>query len=336
MRRIRCFNVLIMMYIRREKDLKLREKRNPNRKQGKSIYRADRLSFLSEIICNSILAIFSIMCIIPFVFIIIISLTDEMTLAQNSYSFFPEKWSLEAYRYVFQTGEQLFTSYMVSIFITVIGTIIALIITSMYAYALFRKDYKFRRAFTFVAFFTMLFGGGLVPFYITMTQLLGLRDSIWALIIPLCLNAFNIIILRTFYTTTIPDALIDSAMIDGSGELRIFYQIILPISLPGIATIGLFTAIGYWNDWFNALLFIDSPRLTPLQHLLMKIENRMDFIIRNATKMSSAEASYAIRNMPRESAKMAMVVFVVLPIALAYPFFQRYFIQGLTIGAVKG
>ncbi|MFU0800627.1 MAG: carbohydrate ABC transporter permease [Xylanivirga thermophila] len=302
----------------------------------KKEYRPNALGPVAEVIFNIILALFSLSCIIPFIFIVIISFTDEMALAEYGYSFFPKKTTMEAYKYIFKTGELLGRSYGVSVVITVVGTILTLIITSMYAYALYRKDYKFRGFFTFIAFFTMLFGGGLVPFYITMTQLLKLRDSIWALIMPMCLNAFHIIVLRTFFTTTIPDSLIDAAAIDGSGEFRTFLQIILPISLPGIATIGLFTTLAYWNDWFNAMLFIDNPNLIPVQYLLMKIENRMEFIIQNATKMTSSEASSALKSLPRESARMAMVVLVVLPIAAAYPFFQQFFIQGLTIGSVKG
>lgn len=299
-------------------------------------YRPGALSLKGEIIFNLILLLFSLACIFPFIFVIIISVTDELSLAKNGFSLVPEKFSLAAYKYIFGSSSALVSSFFVSVLITVVGTLLALMITTMYSYAIFRKDFKFRKFFTFMAVFTMLFGGGLVPFYIVMTQFLHLRNTIWALIIPSCLSAFHIIILRTFFSTTVPESLIDAAMIDGCGELRLFARIILPISLPGIATIGLFTALGYWNEWFNAMLFIDQKELMPLQYLLMTIQNKIDFLTQFSRQMNVNEQRSVIESLPRETAKMALVVISVLPISLAYPFFQRYFIQGLTIGAVKG
>jgi len=181
----------------------------------------------------------------------------------------------------------------------------------------------------------MLFNGGLVPTYMVITQVLGLKDSIWALILPLIMNAFYVLIMRTFYNTTVPDAIIESAKIDGAGELRAFITIVLPISLPGIATIGLFATLGFWNDWFNALLYIDNPSLVPLQSMLMRIENSMQFLLSNAQLNSSGQSLEMLRTLPQEATRMALVVLATLPIACAYPFFQRYFVQGLTIGAVK-
>lgn len=302
----------------------------------KSTYDPNGSSFMQQSILHIILFLFSIACIIPFIFSIIISLTDELALAKNGYSFFPEIMSVDAYNYILKNGEMLGNSYLVSIFVTLVGTILALFVTSMYAYVLFRKEYRFRKFFTFYAFFTMIFGGGLVPFYITMTQFLNLRDSIWALVVPGMLSAFNIIILRTFFTSSVHTALIDATKIDGCGEFKTFRLIVLPLCLPGIATIGLFSALFYWNDWFNALLFIDNPNLIPLQYLLMRIQNNMDFVIQNARRLTASQASDALASLPRESARMVMVVLVVLPIACAYPFFQKYFIKGLTIGGVKG
>ena len=179
----------------------------------------------------------------------------------------------------------------------------------------------------------MLFNGGLVPTYIVATQLLNLKDTIWALILPLALNAFYIMILRTFYSTSVPDAIIESGKIDGASEFKIFYKLVLPLSLPGLATIGLFSTLGYWNDWFNALLYIDDPNLVPLQSMLMRIETSMQFILQNSQNSSLSMA--ALQSMPQDTSRMAMVVLATGPIILAYPFFQRYFIQGLTIGAVK-
>ena len=282
---------------------------------------------------NLIAGIFSFMCVFPFLFVMIISFTDETSLAVNGYQIIPEKWSLEAYKYVFQTGDALLRSYGVTIFITVVGTIISLCVIALYAYAVSRKSFRYRNFFSFFAFFTMLFNGGLVPTYIVATQLLGLKDSIWALIWPLAVNAFYIMILRTFYSTSVPDAIIESGKIDGASEFKIFYKIVLPLSLPGLATIGLFSTLGYWNDWFNALLYIDNPNLVPLQSMLMRIETSMQFILQNSQN-SSLNMS-ALQSLPQDTSRMAMVVLATGPIILAYPFFQRYFIQGLTIGAVK-
>ncbi|MEK3683701.1 ABC transporter permease subunit [Paenibacillus sp. LMG 31459] len=292
-----------------------------------------RLSSVWNIIFNCIAGGFALLCIFPFLFVVLISFTDEGALARDGYQLIPAKWSLEAYKYVFGSGDTLLRSYGVTIAVTVIGTLVSLIIISLYAYAISRKSFKYRNFFAFFAFFTMLFNGGLVPTYIVVTQMLGLKDTIWALVLPLAVNAFYIMILRTFYITSVPDALIESAKIDGAGEFRTFLGIVLPLSLPGLATIGLFSTLGYWNDWFNALLYIDNPNLVPLQSMLMRIETSMQFIMQNS--QNSSLSLEALRNMPQDTSRMAMVVLATGPIIFAYPFFQRYFIQGLTVGAVK-
>jgi putative aldouronate transport system permease protein len=282
---------------------------------------------------NLIAGIFAFLCVFPFLFVVIISFTDEGALASDGYRLIPSKWSLEAYRYVFDMGDTLLRSYGVTIFVTVVGTIISLLFISFYSYAISRKSFRYRNFFSFFAFFTMLFNGGLVPTYIIVTQLLGLKDSIWALILPLAMNAFYIMILRTFYVTSVPDAIIESGKMDGAGEFRIFLKLVMPLSLPGLATIALFSTLGYWNDWFNALLYIDNPNLVPLQSMLMRIETSMQFITQNA--QNSSLSMEAIRSLPQDTSRMAMVVLATVPIIFAYPFFQRFFIQGLTIGAVK-
>jgi len=291
------------------------------------------LSKPMNITFNLIAGIFAILCVFPFLFVVIISLTDEGTLAKNGYRLIPEKWSLAAYRYMFDMGDTLLRSYGVTIFVTVVGTVIALLVMAFYAYAISRKTFRYRNFFAFFSFFTMLFNGGLVPTYIIVTQLMGLKDTVWALILPLAVNAFYIMILRTFYATSVPDAIIESGKIDGAGEFRIFIKLVLPLSLPGLATIGLFSTLGYWNDWFNALLYIDNPNLVPLQSMLMRIETSMQFIMQNA--QNSSLSLEAMRSLPQDTSRMAMVVMATLPIIFAYPFFQRYFIQGLTVGAVK-
>ena len=285
---------------------------------------------ITNIIANIILAVSAIACVFPFIFVIIISLTSEQSLLEHGYSIFPKEWSLDAYKYLLQSGGALAQSYMVTIVVTILGTIINVSMVSSYAYAISRKGFKYRRQFTFLVFFTMLFGGGMVPSYIVMTQVLGLKNTIWALILPLAFNSFNIIVMRTFFQKSVPDSIIESARIDGASEFRIFTKIVIPLAIPGIATIALFSTLAYWNDWFNAMLYIDYQNLVPLQHMLMKIEKNMEFIRQNA--MLSGEVMNAL---PQESVRMAMVVVSTLPIACTYPFFQKYFISGLTIGGVK-
>ena len=285
---------------------------------------------ITNIIANIILAVSAIACVFPFIFVIIISLTSEQSLLEHGYSIFPKEWSLDAYKYLLQSGGALAQSYMVTIVVTILGTIINVSMVSSYAYAISRKGFKYRRQFTFLVFFTMLFGGGMVPSYIVMTQVLGLKNTIWALILPLAFNSFNIIVMRTFFQKSVPDSIIESARIDGASEFRIFTKIVIPLAIPGIATIALFSTLAYWNDWFNAMLYIEYQNLVPLQHMLMKIEKNMEFIRQNA--MLSGEVMSAL---PQESVRMAMVVVSTLPIACTYPFFQKYFISGLTIGGVK-
>jgi putative aldouronate transport system permease protein len=292
-----------------------------------------RLSSGWNVIFNLIAGIFALVCVFPFLFVTIISFTDERTLARNGYALFPEKWSLEAYRYLFQAGDQLLRSYGVTILVTVIGTAISVVLISLFAYAISRSSFKYRRFFTFFAFFTMLFNGGLVPSFIVTTQLLGLQDTLWALILPLAVNAFFILIMRTFFMTMIPAAIIESGKIDGASEFGIFIRLVVPLSLPGLATIALFSTLGYWNDWFNALLYINDPDMVPLQSMLMRIENSMQFLLQNSNNPSVGTG--ILQSLPQDTSRMAMVVLATGPIVLAYPFFQRYFVQGLTIGAVK-
>lgn len=277
--------------------------------------------------------LFAFLCVFPFAFVLIISLTDENALARNGYRIVPEKWSLEAYRYIFRTGDSLLRSYGVTVFITVAGTLLSLVFITLFAYAISRKSFKYRNFFSFFAFFTMLFNGGMVPTFIVVTQLLHLKDSVWALILPMAVNAFYIMIMRTFFITMVPDGIIESGRIDGAGEFQTFFRLVLPLSLPGLATIALFNTLGYWNDWFNALLYIDDPKLVPLQSMLMRIETSMQFIMQNSTNASVSTG--LMQKMPQDTSRMAMVVLATGPIVLAYPFFQRYFVQGLTIGAVK-
>ncbi|MGL4572436.1 MAG: carbohydrate ABC transporter permease [Clostridium sp.] len=283
---------------------------------------------------NILFGVLAALCIIPFIFVVIISFTSEQSLQMNGYKFWPEEWSFEAYKYIFTSGSQIMRSYGITIFITIAGTITGLVIMTTYAYALSRKNFAYKKFFTKLIFIPMLFSGGMVASYLVVTRFLGLKNSLLALILPICVSSFHIIILRTFFKTTVPDAVVESAKIDGASEWVLFLKIVLPISLPAIATIALFLTLGFWNDWFNAMLYIDKNSLIPLQYLLIRLETSMEFLANNTAALGT-NAVEAAAKMPKDTAKMAIVVITTLPIIFAYPFFQKYFVSGLTVGAVK-
>ena len=289
----------------------------------------------ANLIFNILIGLFALSCVIPFIFVIMISLTSEGSLTANGYRFWPEEFSLDAYRYIFQgaMSGRILHALGISVFVTVVGTFVNASMTSLYAYVISRSNFPFRKFFTIFALITMLFSPGMIANYLVVTNILHLKDTIWALILPLALGPFNILVMRTFFKKTIPDSIIESARIDGASEMRIFISIVLPLAVPGIATISLFAALGYWNDWLNALLYIQNDSLVPLQFLLMKIQNNLDFLSRS-TELGAA-AQQGLGALPSESARMAIVVLSTLPIAMTYPFFQRYFVGGLTIGGVK-
>ena len=298
-------------------------------------FRLNMVSRKTESLFHLILGLFALACIIPFVFVIIISFSSEDSIRQIGYSFTPNAWAVDAYRQVFNLGDALWRSYFNSFFITVLGTVLSVTMCVLYAYPLFRKDYKYRRFFSFLSFFTMIFGGGLIPTYIVCKNLLGMSNNYAALIVPMLVSPINIIIMRTFFQTSVPFDLIGAATIDGSGEYKTLTRIILPIVKPGIATVALLTALGYWNEWFLCLLYVTKRELYPLQYLLMEMQRNAEFLARNSSMIGAAGAD-AIRTLPSQTMRMAVVVFIVLPIACAYPFFQRYVVAGLTVGSVKG
>ena len=290
----------------------------------------------AQLIFHLVLCLFSLLCIIPFIFVIIISFSSEESIRQIGYSFHPLSWSTQAYEYTFQLGDQLWRSYFNSFLITIVGTVISVLMCFLYAYPLYRKDYSHRQFFNFLSFFTMIFGGGLVPTFVICKNVLGLNDNYAALIVPMLFSPFNVIIMRTFLQTSVPSELIEAATIDGSGEYRTLFGIVFPIVTPGIATIALLVSLGYWNEWFLSLLYINrNMDIIPLQYLLMRMQRNADFLAKNSA-MLGADAAKAAAQLPSQTLKMALVVFIVVPIACAYPFFQRYVVAGLTVGSVKG
>jgi ABC-type sugar transport system, permease component len=287
-------------------------------------------------VANLLIGILALTCVLPMILVVIVSLTSAKALSANGFSFFPAEWSAKAYEYVFGSGGMLLRAYGVSIAITLIGTAISLLVMGLYAYAIHRTDFRGRKFFSFFCFFTMLFNGGMVPTYMVVANVLGLKNTIWALILPLVANAWYVLILRTFYSQSIHPSLIESAKIDGAGEFSIYFKIVLPQALPGLATVALFTVIAYWNDWFQALLYIDNDSMRPLQSMLMRIQDDLQFMANNIASLQGSVAMEILRDMPQESVRMAMVVLAAGPILLAYPFFQRFFVKGLTVGSIKG
>jgi len=277
------------------------------------------------------LVMLAFLCIVPFILILSSSLTDESKIVVDGFQLFPSEFSLEAYKILFKYPNQMINAYLVTIAVTAIGTIAGLFLTSMTAYCLSRKDFKWRNHFSFYFFFTTLFSGGLVPWYLLIVNYLHMKDTALALIVPLLFNVFYIIVMKSFMSG-IPEAITESAKIDGAGDFLIFMRLILPLSKPALATIGLFLALGYWNDWYNALLFISNEKLMPLQYYLYKMLGNMD----GMRKAMMGSGAVVTTSLPTEGLKMAMTIVASGPILIAYPFVQKYFVRGLTIGAVKG
>ncbi len=287
-----------------------------------------------EIVSIVLLGLASLAAVLPFILLIVSSFADNNTLIKEGYSFFPSKLSMAAYNYLRVQGHVIFRAYSITIIVTVLGTVVSLAISSMLAYVLSRKDFPMSRVITFIVFFTMLFNGGLVPTYLLYASYLKIKNTIWALMMPMLLmNGFNVLIMRTYYRTNVPGAVIESAIIDGAGEFRIFMQIVMPLSVPIIATIGLFVGIAYWNDWFNGLIYLTKPSLFNIQNLLNRILMNVQFL---STTTVGSDASAAISKLPTVSVRMAIAVIGILPVLIAYPFFQKYFVKGLVVGAVKG
>lgn len=304
-------------------------------RQHGSTYEVNPLPKTFNVIFHGIMITGMLMAILPVLLIFIIAFTNESVLFEEGYCFIPSELSLNAFKFLIKSWGQIVDSYMVSIFVTVFGTILSLFLMSMFAYVISRRDYKYRKLFTFIVIFTMLFNGGLVSQYIIYTNVFHLKDQIWALILPYTVNAFYIIILRTFFANTIPISIIESAKIDGASELNIYFKLILPLSKPALATVGMFSVVGYWNDWYLGLLYITKPKLVPIQYMLMKVQSSIEFVKQNATFFSTAEGAKMLKELPSETARMALVVLTITPILFIYPFFQKYFVAGLTVGSVK-
>ena len=304
---------------------------------GDSMTRLNRISPLSNFLFNALFTALALMCFLPIIFIAIISLTDNNVIRTQGYQIFltAETISADAYAYLWTQRQTILHSLWVSVYVTAIGTVIGVALTTVMGYVLSRTEHKLNNFLTILIFIPMVFGGGMAASYVVTSQVLHLKDTMWVLILPLAVSSWNVTISRTFFRSTIPDSIIESAKIDGASQMTIFTQIVLPISKPVLATIGLFLAFGYWNDWFQAQLYISTDNLRSLQSMLNQIQLNVDYLTKNPTAMLTSTSDLK-KNMPQESVRMAIAFVVAVPIACVYPFFQKYFISGLTVGAVKG
>ena len=295
----------------------------------------NQISAPTNVIFHIVLLSITLACLIPLLLVLSISFSTEASMAEHGYKLIPRGWTLEGYIYLFKQRIIILRALWMSVFITVTGTLLGGLLTTVMGYVLSRREFKMNKFFMWLVFIPMVFNGGLVSTFFIVSEFLGLRNTVWALILPLCVSSFNVIVCRTFFRITIQDSVIESARIDGAGQFSIFFHLVLPLSLPLLATIGLFLSFAYWNDWFQALLYIDNQQLFTLQAFLNRLLGDINALAQNAQRLGLTQAQL-LAVMPREAARMAIVVVIVLPILCTYPFFQRYFISGLTIGAVKG
>lgn len=296
--------------------------------------RRERKGF-GQYVLAFILLLYTVVCFLPVWLVFVAAFTDEKTIARNGFAFWPEKWSLNGVNAVLKYGDKLVSSYGVTIFVTVTGTFLGLLVMSMFAYSISRKDFRLSKFLSVYLLIPMLFNGGQLSGYICFTTYYHLKDNLWVLILPLCVTTMNVIILRTYIANSIPGELMEAAKIDGAGEYRTFFQITLPLLKPSLAAVGFMMATAYWNDWQNALMYIDTDKKKPLQLLLINIQKSIEFLLNNNNVPSSVRAAMG-GTIPQYSSTMATVIVVIGPIMIAYPFFQKYFIKGLTVGSVKG
>ena len=274
----------------------------------------------------------SISALLPLVFVAVISLSSTASIAAKGYSFFPLEWSLDAYRYMWTKLEYIGHSFLVSCLITLVGTALSLGLIGTMAFVLSRREFRLRKLYTAIVVIPMFFGGGLAAGYVVNTQLFHLKDSLWALILPGACSSWYILVMRNYFRQNIPGEMLESAQLDGASIFQVFWRFVVPVSAPVMITVGVFEAFGYWNSWYYAMLYLGSNRqeLFPLQYVLYHLQKNVDFMASNEN-ISGA----VMRSLPTESFRMAMVVITILPILVSYPFFRRYFLKGLTVGAIR-
>jgi len=282
-----------------------------------------------------VLLFFAFVTITPVALLISVSFSSVESLQTNGYVFIASEWTLQGYEYLFNMGDQLWRSYLVSFEYAGFGTALSLFVMSLYAYMLYQRNFAWRRFYTWFMFITMIFGGGLVPSYILITQYLHIQDTFFLLLINGMVNGYNVIILRTFMKTAVPDTLLEAARIDGAGHFRIYFSIVMPLMKAGLATVGLFGFVARWNDWFTGLLYMRKPSLTPLQTMLYRMQQDILFILNSSEQIKGPDLAEIMRNLPRQNMIMACTVIAVVPVLVVYPFFQRYFVRGMLVGSLK-
>lgn len=290
-----------------------------------------------QIMINAVMLLVVVTVVVPFLLLFMSSITDENTLLVNGYSFFPEKFSLGAYAYIFRSGDKIFRAYGMTVLVTLFGTLVNVTLSALFAYPLSLKNLPGKRGITFFVFFTMLFNGGLVPSYILWSNYIGVKDSIWGLLLPgLLMSAMNVLLIRTYFSTSIPDTLFEAAEIDGAGQMTIFAKIVLPLGKPILVTIGTFSGLAYWNDWTNGLYYITKrTELFTIQNLLNQMVSDLQFLSQNAGNVSS-DVALELSKVPSTGVQMAVAFVAILPIILIFPFLQKYYAKGIALGAVKG
>ena len=293
---------------------------------------ANQVPLWADALMKLTLALFVAFCVIPVLMVLSVSLSDEQDIVRYGYRLIPKALSLNAYQFILRDTTIFLNAYAVTVSVTLLGTVSCLLLTSMLAYALSRKEVRYSAQLSFFVYFTLLFSGGLVPYYILVTRTLRLGNSFAILVLALLLNPVHVLIMKNFFKA-LPDEIVESARIDGSSELKTFFRIVVPLSTPSLATIGLFAALAYWNDWFTSALYIDNPKLYMLQYLLQSLMNTIQILMQNVN--ASRSMDIAIRSLPNESARMAICILSIGPIVLLYPLLQRFFVKGLTLGAVK-
>ena len=283
-----------------------------------------------QIFSHAVLIVFSLLALMPMILMFTSSLTDNSELIASGYTYFPKKWSVYAYEYIFSTGNSVVHAYGISLILTLLGTVLALTITTLLAYSISKKDMPGRKVITFLIVFSMLFNGGLVPTYIIYTNLFGIKNSFWALLVPgLLMNGFNVMLMKSYFVSSIPEEILDAAYIDGASETRTFLSVVIPLSKPILATIALFAGIAYWNDWMNGYIYLTKRTdLYSVQNLLNRMMQNIQFLSQSSSNVQNANVGLSA--IPMASVRMAMAVVGILPIIIIYPFVQKYFVKGLT------
>lgn len=290
-----------------------------------------------QVVLAVIILLFTILCFLPVALVLVVSFSSDVSIAERGFTFFPSSWSTGAYKYVFSFGGQLIQSYKITIFETVVGTLLTLLLTSMFAYALSRKDFMLRGPLAIYLLITMLFSGGMLGGYLINANVYHLRNNLLVLVVPGCVSTMNCIVMRTFITSNVPDSLIEAAKIDGAGEVYTFFKIVMPIMAPVLASIGFMCAVGHWNEWQTSMLYIDDSNKATLQLMLMRVEKNIEFLKMRESMGNLSEVELKeLNSVPTMSTRMALLFCTLGPILVIYPFFQKFFIRGMTIGSVKG